>query len=123
MKQVTRAAALADLGDLLDRVPHASLAFETAAGVEAIPVGFRRIEGQFWVGLPRGEGAPSAGTHAMLLIDDGVFYFELRGVRVRGILRDTPTPPALSQSLSWLELNPVKINAWDYGSMRERAEP
>ncbi len=123
MREITRAATLADLHDLLDRVPHANLAFETPAGIDAIPVGFRRIDEQFWVGLPRGESAPSAGTQAMLLIDDGWFYFELRGLRVRGVLRDTPAPPALGQALRWLDLEPEKINAWDYGSMRPRTGP
>ncbi len=69
MKQITRAATLTDLEDLLARVPHANLAFETPAGIEAMPVGFQRIEGQLWVGIPRGDGGPSAGSQAMLAGD------------------------------------------------------
>lgn len=122
MTEITREATLTDLKDLLDRVPHANLAFETPAGIEAIPVAFQHIEGQFWVGIPVGDGGPSIGSHAMLLIDDGRHYFELRGLRVRGMLRDTPVPPALGQALRWLELEPVKINAWDYGAMRPRGK-
>ena len=59
----------------------------------------------------------------MLLIDDGWFYFELRGLRVRGALRDNAAPPGLDPELRWLELEPSKINAWDYGSMRARGKP
>jgi hypothetical protein len=123
MRAITRAATVADLNDLLDRVPHANLAFETPDGIDAMPVGFRHIDGQFWVGVPHGAGRPAAGTHAMLLIDDGWYYFELRGLRVRGMLRDTPAPPALGQALHWFELESVKVNAWDYGSLRPRGEP
>jgi hypothetical protein len=123
MKQTTREATLVDVNDLLDRVPHANLAFETSAGIDAIPVGFQRIEGQLWVGIRNSDANPSVGQQAMLLIDDGRYYFELRGLRVRGMLRDAPAPPSLDQAFRWLELEPVKINAWNYGSMRARVNP
>jgi hypothetical protein len=122
MKQITRAATLSDSDDLLARVPHANLAFATSSGIDAMPVGFRYAEGRYWVGFPL-AGGPAAGTHAMLVIDDGWYYFELRGVRVRGMLRDAPPPPSVSTALRWLELEPIKINAWNYGSLRARAEP
>ena len=122
MSEITRAATLTDLDELLDRVPHANLAFEAADGIEAIPVGFRRIDGRLWVGLPSTHGRPSVGSQVMLLIDDGWYYFELRGLRVRGILRDTPAPRILRRALRWLELAPIKVNAWNYGSMRARVK-
>ena len=123
MPEITRAATLDDSADLLARVPHANLAFATPAGIDATPVAFRYFDGHYWIGLPRGEETPTLGTHAMLLIDDGVFYFDLRGVRVRGTLRDAATPPALDNRLRWLDLEPLKINAWHYGSMRPRENP
>jgi hypothetical protein len=48
-----------------------------------------------------------------MLIDDGEFYFELRGVRVRGTLGDAGDGTR--------EVVPEKIVTWDYGSMRKRA--
>ncbi len=48
----------------------------------------------------------------VLLIDDGEFYFELRGVRVRGTLRDAGGGEH--------EVVPAKVVTWDYGSMREK---
>ncbi len=126
MTEMTRAATQTDLGDLLIRVPHANLAFETEDGIAAVPVGFAHVDGRYCVGLPRiggdSDDSPRAGQQAMLLIDDGWYYFELRGLRVRGALRDSPTPSELDPALRWLELEPHKINAWDYGSMRARAK-
>jgi hypothetical protein len=123
MKLITREVALTDLNDLLDLVPHANLAFETPVGIDAIPVGFQRSQGQLWVGIRSSDANPSVGQQAMLLIDDGLYYFELRGLRVRGVLRDTPAPEALNPALRWLELEPVKVNAWSYGTMHARVNP
>lgn len=127
MTEMTRSATQTDLDDLLERVPHANLAFETERGIAAVPVGFSHVDGRYWVGLPRADGDkaddPRAGHQAMLLIDDGTYYFELLGLRVRGALLDSPAPPGLDSELRWLELEPSKINAWDYGSMRARGKP
>ena len=121
MTEITRGATQTDLSDLLDRVPRASLAFDAPGGIEAVAVGCKHLDGKFWVGFPLGDDGPPAGTHAMLLVDDGWYYFELRGLRVRGMLRVTQPPTGLNPELRWLELEPVKVNAWDYGSMRTRA--
>lgn len=112
MKQITRAVALEDLSDLIDAPQNAHLAYVADGAPEAVRVACRR-DGERWlVTLPPATSIPD-GARVVLLIDDGEFYFELRGVRVRGTLRDAGDGPR--------EVVPEKIITWDYGSMRKRA--
>ncbi len=111
MKQITRAVALEDLRDLIDAPPRAHLAYVAEGAPEAVRVTCRR-DGERWlVALPPGTSVPD-GARVVLLIDDGEFYFELRGVRVRGTLRDA--------GHGMREVVPEKVVTWDYGSMRRR---
>ena len=58
----------------------------------------------------------------MLLVDDGQYTLELRGIRVRGHVGENhewDTPGATDEG--WLELIPEKVICWDYGSMRRTA--
>jgi hypothetical protein len=69
-----------------------------------------RREAERWlVTLPPGTSIPD-GARVVLLLDDGEFYFELRGVR--GTLRDAAGGTH--------EVVPEKIITWDYGAMRQR---
>jgi hypothetical protein len=112
VKQITRAVALEDLRDLIDAPQNAYLAYVVDGAPEAVRVACRR-DGERWlVTLPPGTSIPD-GARVVLLIDDGEFYFELRGVRVRGTLRDAGDGTR--------EVLPEKIVTWDYGSMRKRA--
>jgi hypothetical protein len=112
VKTITRAVALEDLSDLIAAPQNAHLAYVADGEPEAVRVASRR-DGERWlVTLPPGTSIPD-GTRVVLLIDDGEFYFELRGVRVRGTLRDAGDGTR--------EVVPEKIITWDYGSMRMRA--
>lgn len=111
MKQITRAVELEDLRDLIEAPPSAYLAYAAGGEAEAVRVDARR-DGERWlVTLPPGAPVPD-GARVVLLIDDGEFYFELRGVRVRGTLRDAGDGTR--------EVVPEKIVTWDYGSMRRK---
>jgi hypothetical protein len=111
VKQITRAVALEDLRDLIDAPQTAHLAYVADGQPEATRVACRR-DGERWLlTLPPGTSIP-AGARVVLLIDDGEFYFELRGVRVRGTLHDAGDGTR--------EVVPEKIITWDYGSMRRR---
>jgi len=120
MKQITRAVALEDVRDLLERVPHAHVAWHDGDRVSAIAVSFRFADEKYWIGVPP-DTAPLGGAQAMLLIDEGWYYFDLRGLRVRGRVApaDVP-PPGSSAALRWLALLPEKLIAWDYGTMRQK---
>jgi hypothetical protein len=119
VKQITRSVGVDDVRDLLARMHHAHVAWHDGSGVSAIPVSFRFGDEKYWIGVPADAGL-TAGRQAMLVIDEGWYYFELRGVRLRGLLADTAPPPGASTALRWLELRPEKTIAWDYGTMRQR---
>ena len=112
VKQITRAVALEDLSALVEAPPSAYLAYVVDGAPEAVRVDARRDAGRWLVTLPPGVSIPD-GARVVLLIDGGEFYFELRGVRVRGTLRDAGDGKR--------EVVPGKIITWEYGSMRRRA--
>jgi len=111
VKQITRAVSLDALSDLIDAPRNAHLAWVAEGAPEAVRVDARR-DGERWlVTLPPGTSIPD-GARVVLLLDDGEFYFELRGIRVRGTLRDAAGGAR--------EVVPEKIITWDYGAMRQR---
>jgi hypothetical protein len=107
---VTREASEEELRDLVERPPRAHIAYVREGRAEAVPVMARRTA-DAW--LIRAEEELPAGR-AMLLIDDGVYYFELRGLRYPGVLM----PPAPGQRFQ--RFLPRKAIGWDYGKMRRR---
>ena len=117
MKRVTRVVRPEDLGPLLVRPPRATLAFVSDGRIEAVPAAFRWAEGRYFVGWPLGSEPPVA--RVKLLIDDGPWYFDLRGVWVRGSLVGCDAPTDGSPLLGWYELHPEKVAAWHYGRMRQ----
>ena len=111
MKQITRTVAVEELHGLLDGAFGGYLGYVASGEAEAVRVTARR-DGERWlVWLPAGV-ALDDGARVVLLVDDGEFYFELRGVRVRGELRDAGGGER--------EIVPAKIVTWDYKAMRER---
>jgi hypothetical protein len=61
-----------------------------------------------------------SGELVKLLIDDGRWFFELRGLWVRGrTAAADQVPDSAAGSLALLELAPEKVVAWDYGTLRE----
>ena len=117
MKRVTRAVRPQDLHDLLERPPRATLAFVGAGAVQLAPVAFQYENGHYFVGLPP-DVEPPAGR-VKLLVDDGRWYFDLRGFWVRGTLAACQAPAGAKDGSAWFELIPQKTVAWHYGSMRE----
>ncbi|MBI5288438.1 MAG: hypothetical protein HY873_05655 [Chloroflexi bacterium] len=111
MKQITRTVALEDLRDLVEHSSGGHLAYVAEGAPQAVRVAARHDAGRWLVTLPPDASIPD-GARVVLLIDDGEFYFELRGVRVRGTLRDAAGGSR--------EVVPEKIVTWDYGSMRRR---
>ncbi len=114
-KEITRAVTPEDLGDLLEEPPRAAVATVRDGRAEAVPVEFRYESGRYFV---RAAAGLEAGPRAALLIDDGCYHAELRGISVRGHLAapDAP-PPGLG---GFLEVVPERKSAWHYGAMRKR---
>src|SRR5512145_3050947 len=112
--------------DLLEAAPRANVAFRRGDEVEAAPVAFRFRAGRYWIGVPRTDDGPMLGTGEVvkLLIDDGRWFFDLRGVWARG--RTAPAeadrvPDGASASLAWFEVVPDEVVAWHYGTLRAAA--
>jgi hypothetical protein len=111
VSRVTRRVGVDDLPDLLAAPPRACLAYRDGAGVQAAPVGFRFESGRYLVAPGTG---PRLGDLVELLVDDGKWFFDLRGLRVRGRLAEAADP-------GWYELVPDKVVAWDYGTLHRTA--
>jgi hypothetical protein len=107
------------LREPLEASPRANIAFGRGDAVEATPVAFRFHAGRYWIGVPRTETGPHAWPRraGQAPIDDGRWFFELRGLRVRGRTAAVDrVPDGVASSLAWLELSPEKVDAWDHGS-------
>lgn len=121
MKKVTRNIDFASAQDLLAGDRRACLAFAGADGAQVEPAVLQWRDGRYLVGIPaRADGLPAAGAEVVLLVDEGVYFFQLRALYVRGTAQPS-APPAgdMPAGCRWIELLPTKTVAWDYGQMRE----
>ena len=73
-------------------------------------------DGQYLIGIGPGALAPDPSDEVVLVVDDGVLFFELRAVYVRGVARSVSTFP--QEGLRWAEVEPCRASSWDYGRMR-----
>ena len=126
MKRIIHAVDPEKMRDLLERVPRAGIAFNSAGTVEVMPVEFRLHEGRYWIGMSGGGSRPAPGPDepVKLVIDEGMYYFDMRGIWIRGrALFSEERPEGGSPALNWFQLVPEKFVAWDFGAMREVRKP
>jgi hypothetical protein len=116
-KRITRAVTLADVSDLLEHPPRAHIAYVSRRRIDASPVRFHRVRQRYFVVAPEGI---ASGDRVSLLIDDGVYNSELRGVRINGTLT-TPDPMPSGLPPGVFEIIPSSVTAWDYAAMRDRS--
>jgi hypothetical protein len=121
MKQVTRNIDPASARDLLERVPRACLCFACDHGPQAQPVVLVWHDGRYLVGIPqKADHKPEPDQEVVLLIDEGVHYFDLRALYIRGQVKQASVPrEAPAADCTWVEVVPLKTVAWDYGTLRE----
>lgn len=120
MKPVTRDVDPDQMKDLLERVPRACLSFAGSQGPQAQPVGLRWQGDRYLVSIPAGaEDPPVPGQEVVLLVDEGIYYFELRAIYIRGQVRISEVPVDALAGHQWFEVVPTKTVAWDYGRLRE----
>lgn len=120
MKQVTRNIDPALAQDLLQRVPRACIAFASEQGAYAQPVLLTWNNEQYNIAVPESAvSLPDSGQEVVLLVDEGIYYFDLRAIYVRGTVRPIQAPPKAAAGYIWFELTLSKTIAWDYGTMRE----
>lgn len=119
-RRVVREVAPASLVDLLDRPPRATLAVVDGGRVDVLPVQVQYRADAVRFGIPPGARTDFVDRDVVLLVDDGAFWFELRGVSVRGRARPVEAgAPAAVDGLVWYAIEPRRVLAWDYNSLRE----
>lgn len=53
------------------------------------------------------------------LFDEGVQFFDLRAIYIRGRVKSVEAPNDAPAGRTWFEVIPIKTVAWDYGTLRE----
>ncbi len=120
MKRVTRDIDPAAARDLLERVPRACISTSGPRGPLAQPVALLWREGRYFVGIPQSAGLPpAAGQELVLLVDEGMQFYDLRAIYIRGYAQHSAPPPNAPAGHAWIELLPSKTVAWDYGTLHE----
>ena len=120
MKRITLNVDLAEARDLLERAPRACVAFAHDADpqVESATVLFE--SNRYLVGmLTSVRDHVTAGDEVVLLVDDGVQFFDLRAAYVRGHVLPLIEPENPGGGLFWFEVQPTRAVAWDYARIRE----
>lgn len=82
----------------------------------AEPAAFRYRDSAYRFGLL--PGLFPGGVQVALVVDAGPMYFDLRGIRVRGVA--TRVTGHDESGLEWFEVAPEREVAWHYGRMRDR---
>ncbi len=121
MKHMTRDINPVEAQDLLQRVPRASLAFaNNDQGPCAQPIAFVWLDGRYFVGLSTATTPhPIVDQEVVLLIDEGLQFFDLRAIYIRGNVKRTDAPAGAPADQLWFEVIPTKTVAWDYGTLHE----
>jgi hypothetical protein len=117
-KRVTRDVEPSALPDLLDHPARATVAFVDRDRTTLLPARARLGGGRHRFALD--AGAPALDGHeVVLVVDDGSYWFELRGISVRGMAVRAGTPETRANDLVWYAVEPRRVLAWDYGTIRE----
>ncbi|MBA2677796.1 MAG: hypothetical protein H0U76_05300 [Ktedonobacteraceae bacterium] len=120
MKHITRDIDLMHNRDLLEHVPHACITFVCEHGPQAQAVVLRWEDSRYLVGIPENVGhRPAADQEVVLLVDDGVYFFDLRAIYIRGQAKPSAAPMGAPYDHTWYEVVPLKTVSWDYGTLRE----
>lgn len=112
---VTRDVDPSAVWDLVERPPRATLAFVAADVADAVPVATRFVDGVHLVGVPPAGPTDLDGREVVLVIDAGPYWFQLRGLSVRGTARRAPA----AGDLVWFAIEARRVLAWDYGRIRD----
>ncbi len=120
MKRVTRNIDPGNARDLLERVPRACLSFACDDGPHAQPIVLVWHEERYLAGIPENvDRQPAPDQEVVLLVDEGIYWFDLRAIYIRGQVKPAEAPRGAPGGRTWFELIPSKTVAWDYGALRE----
>jgi hypothetical protein len=113
---VTRDVEPSTLSDLLEHPPRATVAFVDQGHADVLPVRARCRADSYRFGVPAGVIADFQDREVVLLMDDGAYWFELRGISIRGVARRIE--PGATDGLVWYAIAPRRVLAWDYCAVR-----
>ncbi len=123
MKHITRNIDPVDAQDLLERVPRACLAFAGEHGPCAQPIALVWLDGRYLAGISATANLqPAVDQEVVLLVDEGIHFFDLRAIYMRGHARPIEAPLHAPAGRIWVEIIPLKTVAWDYGTLREATD-
>lgn len=119
-KRVVRDVSVATLRDLVESPPRATVAFTDGGEVDVVPVRARCTADTYEFGVAS-DTAPNLDHREVVLVIDagGNSWFMLRGFSVRGVAVRVALPASERSGLTWYAIDPQRILAWDYGSIRE----
>jgi len=119
-KRVTRDVGVPAVGDLLEHAPRATLAFVDVETVDLVPVRPHCSGERYFFAVATGTAADLDHREVVLVLDDGAYWFELRGISVRGTAsRAEPPVSERPPRLEWYEVAPRRVLAWDYATLHE----
>jgi hypothetical protein len=118
-RRVTRDVEVSAVRDLLDHPPRATVAFVEGEAVTLLPVRARHRTGAYQFGIPAGRAGNLDTREVVLVVDDGRYWFELRGVSVRGVAARIEPPEDTADRLEWYAITPRRVLAWDYAAIRK----
>jgi hypothetical protein len=120
VKRITLNIDLVEARDLLERVPRACVAFAGDDGPQVEPVSLLFKDDRDLVGMPASAASHlTSDEEVVLLVDDGVLFFDLRAIYVRGHVQPPSGLEGMAGDHFWFEIEPTRTVAWDYGRIRE----
>lgn len=118
-QRVTRDVEPSAVRDLLEDALRATVAFVDHGTVELVPVRSRMSGDTDAFAVRAGDAPDLAGREVVFLRDDGAYWFELRGISLRGIARRIGArEPGEAGGLAWYAVEPRRVIAWDYATIR-----
>jgi hypothetical protein len=119
-KGVTRDVTPDAVRDLLEQPCRGSVAFVGDHAIDVLPARTLVREGVHHFAVRRESAPDLAGREVVLMRDGGAYWFELRGISVRGRAHPSEPPPGGDEArFAWYRVDPTRVLAWDYGSLRE----
>jgi hypothetical protein len=116
---VTRDVDPAAVRDLVTHPPRATVAFAAGGRADLLPAKVSAAGERYLFGVAAGMAPDLAGAEVVLVIDDGPYWFELRGLSIRGVATRVAPPAGETARLVWHAITPRRVLAWDYGAIRE----
>jgi hypothetical protein len=120
VKRITLNVDPVEARDLLERVPRGCVAFASDEGPQLEPVSVLFKDDRYLVGMPSSAASHlTVDEELVLLVDDGVQFFDLRAIYVRGHVQPLSGMEGLRGDFFWFEVQPTRTVAWDYARIRE----